>query len=281
MEENNICRFIPRHNDYEAIHTINFVLETQQQNYESLKSNSVYRIHYVNEGEGLLHTPGNALPLKKGDIFFVLPAVPFAIESGKDFRYMYISYMGARANMIMDKFKINGQNCVFHGFEEVESFWQDSLKANPAMFDLRSESVLLYTFAVMGTRFLEEEGREKGTAAAPALIKKYIDDNFSDTELSLQKIGDALSYHKKYVSSLFKSTYHIGITEYLKVVRIQHACTLMEQGFTSVKDIAQLCGFKDPLYFSRVFHSRMGISPREHMAGLQESAEHEQGTVRE
>lgn len=266
MEENNICRFIPCHNDYEAIHTINFVLETKPQKYDGLKSNSVYGIHYVTAGEGLLHTPGSLRLLKRGDIFFILPAIPFAIESKQDFRYMYISYMGARANMIMDKFNITGQNCIFHDFEEVESFWEDSLKANPALFDLRSESVLLYTFAVMGARFLEEEGREKRMTEAPALIKKYLDDNFSDTELSLQKIGDALSYHKKYVSALFKKTYHIGITEYLNMVRIQHACALMDQGFTSIKDIAQLCGFKDSLYFSRVFHNRMGVSPREHMA---------------
>ena len=110
-------------------------------------------------------------------------------------------------------------------------------------------------------------------AATPALIKKYIDDNFSDTELSLEKIGSALSYHKKYVSSLFKKTYHIGITEYLNLARIQHACTLMEQGFTSIRDIAQLCGFKDPLYFSRVFRGRLGMAPREYLAGLKPSKE--------
>ena len=273
MIENNICRFIPPHNDYETIHTINFVLETQQQSYESLKSNSVYRVHYVTGGEGLFHTPGNTQSLKRGDIFFVLPAVPFAIESIKDFRYMYISYIGAKANRIMDRLKIHGQNCLFHDFEEVESFWLDSINANPALFDLRSESVLLYTFAVMGARFLEEEECEKKPAATPALIKKYIDDNFSDTELSLEKIGSALSYHKKYVSSLFKKTYHIGITEYLNLARIQHACTLMEQGFTSIRDIAQLCGFKDPLYFSRVFRGRLGMAPREYLAGLKPSKE--------
>lgn len=268
MEENNICRFVPHHNDYETIHTINFVLETQQHKYEGLKSNSVYRIHYVTKGYGLLHTPGNSQPLKKGDIFFVMPAVPFAIESVSDFYYMYISYMGTRANMIMDKFKISGQNCLFHDFNEVESFWQDSINACSALFDLRSESVLLYTFAVMGTRFQEKENSEKSTSDLPALIKKYIDDNFSDTELSLQKIGDALSYHNKYISTLFKKTYRIGISEYLNIIRIQHACTLMEQGFTSVRDIALLCGFKDPLYFSRVFHDRMGISPKNHMADI-------------
>ena len=61
---------------------------------------------------------------------------------------------------------------------------------------------------------------------------------------------------------------HINITEYLNITRIHHACTLMEQGFTCVKDIAFLCGYKDSLYFSRVFKKEMCVSPREHMAEI-------------
>ncbi|MCI9141025.1 MAG: AraC family transcriptional regulator [Lachnospiraceae bacterium] len=268
MEGNNICRFIPQYNDYETIHTINFVLETQRQEYESLKSNSVYRMHYVKEGEGILHTPGSSRRLRRGDLFFVLPAVPFAIESVENFQYLYISYIGTRANRIMEQLKISGQNCIFSGFEEVEAFWMESLQSNTALFDLRTESVLLYTFSVMGIRFFAEDHKEKKTAATAETIKKYIDDNFSDTDLSLEKVGEVLCYNKKYVSMVFKKKYKIGIAEYLNVVRIQHACTLIEQKFTSVRDVAQLCGFKDPLYFSRVFRSRMGRSPREHMSDM-------------
>lgn len=268
MEKNNICRFVPRHNDFEAIHTINFVLERKQQKYESLKMNSVYRMHLVADGKGILHTLGCTYPLRKGDIFFGLPAVPFAIESVEDFEYLYISYIGARANMIMDKLNITNQNCVFHDFDEVFDLWMDSLHANSAMFDLRSESVLLYTFSVMGTRFLQKDDGDRKAMVTASLIKKYIDDNFSDTEFSMDKMERELSYNKKYISRVFKKEIRVNITEYLNTIRIHHACTLMEQGFTSIKDIALLCGYKDSLYFSRVFKKQMHVSPREHMAEI-------------
>lgn len=268
MVENNICRFVPRHNDCEAIHTINFVLERKQQKYESLKMNSVYKMHLVTAGKGILHTPGCSYPLKKGDIFFVLLAVPSAIESVENFEYMYISYIGARANMIMDKLKITSQNCVFHDLDGVFDFWMDSLRADSAMFDLRSESVLLYTFSVMGTKFIQEDEGDRKAMVTASLIKKYIDDNFSNTEFSMDKMGNELSYNKKYISRVFKKEIRVSITEYLNTVRVQHACTLMEQGFTSVKDIALLCGYKDSLYFSRVFKKEMQVSPREHIAEI-------------
>jgi AraC-like DNA-binding protein len=35
----------------------------------------------------------------------------------------------------------------------------------------------------------------------------------------------------------------------------------MGKGFKSVNDIAFLCGFNDPLYFSKVFKSKMEVTP--------------------
>ena len=70
----NICHFIPFHKDYNSIHTINFVLETEHQSHDSLKTETVYKMHYVCSGHGLLHTTGKIMPLKEGVIFFTFPA---------------------------------------------------------------------------------------------------------------------------------------------------------------------------------------------------------------
>ena len=170
--------------------------------------------------------------------------------------------------MIMEQLEIGSQKLVFHGMEEVEDYWVSSLNAASVMLDLRSESVLLYTFSVLGTRYLEHEESRPRSGNTVLQVKKYLDDNYADAELTLEKIGKELSYNKKYLSAAFKKEFRIGMTEYLNTIRIQHACTLMEQGFTSMKDIAQLCGYRDPLYFSRIFKKHMGISPREHMGQL-------------
>ena len=270
MEDQNICRFLPVQNHYDVIHTINFVLETKKQVYEGLVGLTVFRMHYVLQGEGVLHTPGNTQILKKGDLFFGLPAVPMAIESGTDFQYLYISFLGGRANMIMDQLQIGNQNSVFHGLEEVEDFWLCAVNAETPMMELRSESVLLYTFSVLAGRMQEQEEVVPKSGNTVLQIKKYLDDNYADTELTLEKIGRELSYNRKYLSTAFKKEFRIGITEYLNTIRVQHACTMLEQGFTSMKDIAQLCGYRDPLYFSRIFKKYMGVSPREHMRSLGE-----------
>ena len=74
----NICRFIPVNPTNDHIHILNFVLETDAANMEKVKMLSSYRLHYVCSGSGVLCCGGMSWSVKQGDIFFLLPAVPFS-----------------------------------------------------------------------------------------------------------------------------------------------------------------------------------------------------------
>ena len=263
--ENNICHFIPYHKDYHSIHTINFVLETKPQPYSSLISQSVYKIYFVCGGKGNLHIPGKILSLSKGDIFFTFPGTPFCIETVEDFSYMYISFLGSRANMIMNKLKISAHNFLFNGCDEIYEFWAKGLDTNAETSDLIAESILLYSFYFLGNKIIHLDSKINSKANTALTIKKYIDDNFSKPKLTLETISNELSYSPKYLSSTFKKNFSVGIADYLNIIRIQNACTLMEQGFTSISDVSSQCGYIDPLYFSKVFKQKIGISPKSYI----------------
>jgi AraC-like DNA-binding protein len=44
----------------------------------------------------------------------------------------------------------------------------------------------------------------------------------------------------------------------------------MEEGVTSVKNVAILSGFRDPLYFSKVFAGSVGMSPKAYIQSIEE-----------
>ena len=267
METKNICRFIPDGNENERLHIINLVLETKP---TPLKTDSVYKMYYVKSGDGFLHVGGGKHFICEGDIFFTFPAYPFAIESSNNLEYMYVSYLGTRACKIYEGLGISKYNFLFKNYPEAKAFWLDSLSVKNEAAAFRAESLTIYIFSLIAERVLAKD-QSKNTDDAVLHIKKYIDDNISDTELSLIKISDALSYNSKYVSSLFKKKMSIGISEYIATVRIQHSCTLMEQGFTSIKDIALMCGFKDALYFSKVFKQHVNITPSQYQKTILET----------
>lgn len=263
----NICRFISANNSPDPVQTLNFVYERETKNIAEPKTEAVYKVCFVTSGNAKITVGSLEKEVSKNDIFFILPAVPYTIICGEDFEYMYITYMGIRAGMIMERLGINRREFVFKEYPEIAQLWKDGAYCKTALIDLVSESVLLYTFSAIGNRILlsEENEAENSSGNIVLAIKKHIDANFSNPELSLEQISKLFSYNKNYLSTAFKKTFKTGIREYLNLVRINNACALMEQNHTNIEEIASLCGFNDRMYFSRVFKQRMGVSPRQHM----------------
>ena len=272
MENQNVCLFVPYHKDYESIHTVNFVLETKPQCGGAFRTDALYKVHLVCSGHGILHTMGNVCRLSAGDVFFTFAGTPYSIESEENFTYQYISFLGARANQIMEKLGISPSDNYFTDCGSLLDFWRQGLDVNPAVTDLISESVLLYTFSFLGSRLLSKLNEDCRIDETFLTLKKYIDDNINSPKLSLASAAAELNYHPKYLSALFKRRVGIGIAEYTNVVRVQNACTLMEQGLRSIGEIAAISGFRDALYFSKVFKKKMGFSPKAYLSSMNQKS---------
>ena len=65
----------------------------------------------------------------------------------------------------------------------------------------------------------------------------------------------------------------VSYSEYLRTLRIKYAVSLFDHGIDSVKNVALLSGFADPLYFSTVFKKYTGLSPKEYKSGAQRAEE--------
>ena len=72
----------------------------------------------------------------------------------------------------------------------------------------------------------------------------------------------------------------MGVTphKFLMDIRLQTAAETLESDYgdaSSISEVARMCGFREPLYFSRVFKTRFGVSPtayQRHGAGGEEEA---------
>lgn len=264
MEHGNYCRFIGKQHSNEDVYVLHFVLETKEQRFDGWKSLSFYRICYVSEGEGVYRTQHGEYRLKKGDVFFGIPGMLYAVQSVKDFQYYYIAYLGKRPLKIMEQLKINARRCVFYDCLALQPLFETGISLSDETLATGAEGLLLYAFSFLGTQYISELGKQREGHSAE-LIRKYVDDNFTDPELSLEQVAKRFSYHTKYVSAIFKKQFGITFKRYVNTLRVQNACALMEKGFIGIQNVAFLSGFNDPLYFSKVFKEQMGISPTEHM----------------
>ena len=152
-------------------------------------------------------------------------------------------------------------NRCFKGFDGLIPLWTESLcRASEQSVDLAGESMLLYAFSR-----LSGDNSEQNSIVNQMI--ELTEEHFTDPELSLSAIADELGYNRKYLSHVFKEKMNMGYSEYLRTIRIKYAVSLFNHGIDSVKNIAFLSGYKDPLYFSNVFKEKTGISPKDYIAG--------------
>ncbi len=70
----------------------------------------------------------------------------------------------------------------------------------------------------------------------------------------------------------FKAYTGVTPTQYLLSLRISNAQTLLENTDYNITEIAEIVGYDNPLYFSRLFKKQSGMSPSEFRKQLQESS---------
>lgn len=164
MDSFNICKFIPNPQTDEVINTIHFVYETAPQSLPQNKLDIMYKVHVIISGKCELRLAGKQYNLKAGDIFFTFPSTPYTLISDKNLKYVYIGYIGLRANRIMEALKIDRYNCVVYDFKDLTDFlllYIQRIRNNNAK--MLSESALLYIFQLFPVK--REKPKKRKTPA--------------------------------------------------------------------------------------------------------------------
>lgn len=82
--------------------------------------------------------------------------------------------------------------------------------------------------------------------------------------LILSEIAAASNLSASHFSTLFKQRTNRSPMEYFTFLKIQRACHLLDNNSIRIKEVAQMLGFDDPFYFSRLFSKVMLLSPSEY-----------------
>jgi YesN/AraC family two-component response regulator len=193
------------------------------------------------------------------------PSSKYTVEGDADFAYMYITFTGERAFRLAEPFSLEAGGPAFYDFEWLIEFWQSCIRRVTAKnASMLTESVLLYTLSFL---HVEKDGLDMPDKSKTIFdnMLVYVKNHFADADLSLRKISDIFSYTEKYLSHLFKKNTGVNFNVYLTQMRIDYAVKCMEGGMRSVREIAEICGYYDPLYFSKVFKRMKNDTPLNYM----------------
>ncbi len=95
----------------------------------------------------------------------------------------------------------------------------------------------------------------------------YIDANFQNEEISLNRVAKEVNISANYLSAVFSQEIGVTFVEYLTSKRMEKARELLRNSDLRSGEIAVAVGYKDPHYFSFLFKKTQGCTPRDYRMG--------------
>lgn len=98
-----------------------------------------------------------------------------------------------------------------------------------------------------------------------SISKRYISDNIGKT-ITLQDVASKINISTNYLSTIFKHITGMSFTDYVTEMKVAEAKRLLKNSNYKIYEIAQMTGYENAYYFSKVFKKITGITPSEFLS---------------
>lgn len=95
-------------------------------------------------------------------------------------------------------------------------------------------------------------------------ISDTIAKNYVDPCFDLNKYLISFSFSTEYLKRIFRQEMGVTPRQYLTEIRLENAAKILSNENTglNISQVARQCGYNDPLYFSKLFKRKYGVSPK-------------------
>lgn len=95
-------------------------------------------------------------------------------------------------------------------------------------------------------------------------VMEFIDLHISDSDINMDDMAQAAATSRSGLNRKIKRIFGVTPVAFLREARIRKSSDLLCDENLSLNDVAFLCGFSDPKYFSKCFKSVYGLTPNEY-----------------
>jgi AraC-like DNA-binding protein len=120
------------------------------------------------------------------------------------------------------------------------------------------EAIVLQLLVI--TARCSREERTSNTRAWLSNIHKVIEDRYLN-EFRLSELASLAGVHRVHLVREFRKHYGATIGQYIRKLRIDHACQLLGQTNLPLREISSTCRFADQSHFTKQFRKLSGLTP--------------------
>lgn len=228
-----------------------------------IHNHEVYEVMIYLDGEGKLRIENKEYPFNKGSIFIIPPFVKHGSISKNGYKNVCIHtddilFNNTTAICIRDNENRDAENLI-------------NILSRAYFGDLSKNSALVNNLYFAYREVVLKLATDNKTQLLDKIANEF-SANIGNEEYNPSLAFIDKGYSVDHLKFLFKKKYQTSPIEYFTNLRINYAKTLLEIYSSKLKinQIALLCGFKDALYFSKVFKSKTGKSPSDFLRSIKE-----------
>lgn len=224
---------------------------------ESQHAHPHWEFFYCTEGDGRYVSDDLEFPYHEGHLIIIPAELPhihlFTTDTRGICLYVENVTLFSRYPILLSD---DDNHSVRHLIEDAHFLFQHSPELRPSLLPAYGHLIVQHMNvhrANSPRNLLVEE-------IAQSILRNYPNPNFD-----LDSVLKSAPYCYDYLCRLFRNEMHITPHQYLSHLRLQTAADILHISTgKSITEVARMCGYQDPLYFSRMFKKKYGISPREY-----------------
>lgn len=217
-----------------------------------------WELVYCTGGDGEFEfRDGTTIRYSVGDIVVIPPETEHMNNSDKGFTNIYINIsdamIGASRPLVIPD---DAERHILTAFNDAFFFYNSQLENKELITAAFGNLIANYVTAFRSARPLRN---------VISAIKSDIMQNFTSCDYQLDEFLRTIPFSYDYLRKLFKSEMGMTPHAFLTGLRMNLAEKLLcssQNNEQNISQIAYVCGYAEPLYFSRVFKKHFGCSPK-------------------
>jgi AraC-like DNA-binding protein len=239
-----------------------------------------YRCHNHNyielvqlvEGKSRLKTSGKTIRMNDHDCWLIQPQAVHGetyATPHQSYKLLWIVFTHMGVNFFLSTYTFKDGFIVqmerlYCLIDQLESLWEQAARKDinenrlvRAKFQSLMIQALLTGLSQIELQCSDQIDHQKVLIGQ---IRQHIEHHFRE-DISIDELAQMARCTPNYLNGLFRKFLGQPIHQYILQKRLDTAKRLLTDHHIPIKEIAYELGFNDPLYFSRIFRKRFGISP--------------------
>ncbi|MBO4915959.1 MAG: helix-turn-helix transcriptional regulator [Oscillospiraceae bacterium] len=214
-----------------------------------------WELIYCTGGGGCLSFDDRAIDYTENDVIVIPPGTPHINESIVGFTNIHVNMLDPTLSVKAPTLiRADSSGFLLGAFSAAFFYYSDPGK-NPS---------LLAAYGDLICRHLMSSQSAPARSKVVEQIENAIISNYPDCNFELDEFLRSFPFSDDYLRKMFKRETGVTPHRFLSDKRLEIAASCLSSTHNdgqNITEIAHLCGFREPLYFSRMFKKKYGVSP--------------------